>query len=312
MTEPIKHKFGGPWTEKKLDCLEGYLKAYLNVMKKQHFRLVYIDAFSGTGQRYSREAEKDRDDNLRQQMFNLTEDHAGFFEGSVLRALKLDPGFDSYALIEKNATKAEQLRRLKAEYECGGRIVKVFEGDANEQIMNICLVGDWKGKKSNRASRAVLFLDPFGCQVEWATLAAIAATEAIDVWYLFPSGLGVYRMLTSRQDQMAKSWAKRLDLCLGTDEWRNAFFHEETSSDLFGSVTTSKNKVATIDTVEQFFINRLHLLFPHVSSACLPLKNSRGFKMFSLCFAAANPGRGGQIAVGIASHLLGKGRPTRK
>jgi three-Cys-motif partner protein len=308
----LKHTFGGPWTEEKLNCLEEYLKSYLSVMKNQSFRLVYIDAFSGTGQRYSREAEKDRSDLLRQEMFDLATEHAGFFEGSVLRALKLSPGFENFALIEKSSAKASQLRELKAEYEGGGRTINVLEGDANEQIMRICSQGDWTGRKTNRASRAVLFLDPFGCQVDWTTLQAIAHTRAIDVWYLFPSGLGVYRMLTSRQDKMAQSWAERLDLCLGTGEWRNEFFREESTQDLFGETTISRNKVATIDTVERFFIRRLSLLFPHVSNACLPLKNSRGFKMFSLCFAAANPGRGGQIAVGIASHLLGKGRRGRK
>jgi three-Cys-motif partner protein len=37
-----------------------------------------------------------------------------------------------------------------------------------------------------RSHRAVLFLDPYGMQVEWQTIEAIAKTAAIDLWLLFP------------------------------------------------------------------------------------------------------------------------------
>ena len=39
------NRFGGPWTEDKLDILEGYLDSYTTALKNQPFRLVYIDAF---------------------------------------------------------------------------------------------------------------------------------------------------------------------------------------------------------------------------------------------------------------------------
>ena len=41
--------FGGPWTQQKLNILEHYLDAYTTALKNQPFRLVYIDAFAGTG-----------------------------------------------------------------------------------------------------------------------------------------------------------------------------------------------------------------------------------------------------------------------
>ena len=41
--------FGGPWTELKLAILKGYLNAYTTALKNQPFRLVYIDAFAGSG-----------------------------------------------------------------------------------------------------------------------------------------------------------------------------------------------------------------------------------------------------------------------
>ena len=41
--------YGGPWTLEKLDILESYLDAYTTALKKQPFKLMYIDAFAGTG-----------------------------------------------------------------------------------------------------------------------------------------------------------------------------------------------------------------------------------------------------------------------
>ncbi len=42
-------EFGGPWTQKKLRILGLYLNAYTTALKNQRFRLVYIDAFAGSG-----------------------------------------------------------------------------------------------------------------------------------------------------------------------------------------------------------------------------------------------------------------------
>lgn len=43
--------FGGNWTEQKLGILEAYLDSYTTALKNHGFRLVYIDAFAGSGVR---------------------------------------------------------------------------------------------------------------------------------------------------------------------------------------------------------------------------------------------------------------------
>jgi len=40
--------------------------------------------------------------------------------------------------------------------------------------------------------RGVIFLDPYGMEVSWETVEAIARTEALDCWYFFPLS-GLYR-----------------------------------------------------------------------------------------------------------------------
>ena len=48
MAEPAA-TYGGPWTLEKLQILGAYLDAYTTALKNRPFRLVYIDAFAGTG-----------------------------------------------------------------------------------------------------------------------------------------------------------------------------------------------------------------------------------------------------------------------
>ena len=40
-------RFGGPWTQEKLDILRRYLDTYTTALKNQPFTLTYIDALPG-------------------------------------------------------------------------------------------------------------------------------------------------------------------------------------------------------------------------------------------------------------------------
>ena len=42
-------KFGGAWTQEKLNIFTSYLEAYLIALQNQNFKKIYIDAFAGTG-----------------------------------------------------------------------------------------------------------------------------------------------------------------------------------------------------------------------------------------------------------------------
>ena len=60
--------------------------------------------------------------------------------------------------------------------------MEILNEDANTAVQRICASTNWHN------NRAVLFLDPYGMQVSWETLAAVAATKAIDLWMLYPPG----------------------------------------------------------------------------------------------------------------------------
>ena len=44
----ILQKFGGNWTEEKLNIFTSYLDAYIIALQNQKFKKIYIDAFAGT------------------------------------------------------------------------------------------------------------------------------------------------------------------------------------------------------------------------------------------------------------------------
>lgn len=51
--------------------------------------------------------------------------------------------------------------------------------DSNKVLLELC-DKDWS------KHRAIVFLDPYAMEAEWSTIEAIAKTEAIDLWILFP------------------------------------------------------------------------------------------------------------------------------
>ena len=77
-----------------------------------------------------------------------------------------------------------------------------------------------------------MFLDPYGMDVEWATLEAIAATEAIDVWFLF-SLSGLYRQATRRSSDIDPSKRAAITRILGTNAWEKELYSDVGQRDLF-------------------------------------------------------------------------------
>jgi hypothetical protein len=73
-----------------------------------------------------------------------------------------------------DAKRCTELEGLKTEFPDLAANIRVEHGEANEELQKIC-AKDWS------AHRAVLFLDPYGMQVEWQAIEAVAKTKAIDL-----------------------------------------------------------------------------------------------------------------------------------
>ena len=291
--------FGGNWTVEKLERLRKYLAAYVQIMKGQDWceAFCYIDAFAGTGYNTPKTAAF-ADESIVDFLPDFASaDTQQFLDSSVRIALETTPAFSEYIFIEKSAAKAKELEKLREEFPALRERIKPVAGDANDQIQHICCTWNW------RKRRAVLFLDPFGMQVSWRTIECIARTEAIDMFLLFPAGIGVNRMLPGHGN-IPDSWCRRLDDILGVpeSEWRPEFF--KTEPDLFGG--TQLEKTATITSIGAYFVKRLKTVFDHVAPKPLELKNDSGTTLYLLCFAAKNAN-----AVKIANHVLKPGTTTR-
>jgi three-Cys-motif partner protein len=149
-----------------------------------------------------------------------------------------------------------------------------------------------------------VFLDPFGMQVEWSTVEAIAATKAIDVWILFPLGMAVNRVLTSDLRKMPQTWADRLTSVFGSEDWRKVFSGESTTSTIFGGEERQIRKSCSLEQIGTYYHQCLKGIFPAVADNPAILRNSADSPLFQLHFAAANSGPGGKIALKVAEHLL--------
>lgn len=283
-------KFGGDWSDKKLDVLAEYLQAYTTALKNQPFELLYIDAFAGAG----RAMIQPQGANELFDTADLENDNR-YRHGSPLQAIQNQPPFHKFIFIDRNEDSMAALRAQcdQTEPARAGRI-SYIKGDANEELLKIAK-GDWRRK------RAVAFLDPYALHVTWATIKAIAETKAIDMWLLFPA-MAVNRMLP-RSGIVPDEWAEKLTETFGNDEWRSVFFKTD-QPDLLGFEIISKTP-EPFQKLSEYVTNRLRSVFAGVVESPLLLRNSGNSPLFLLCFGSGHP-TGATIAKRIAKHIIDK------
>lgn len=286
----VDHSFGGQCTERKLKCLRHYLTAYRTIFtgneKARYFRTWYVDAFAGTG---SRTTTADLP------LLDIVDDAEAqeYQDGSARIAVGLPSPFDQYLFIEKSRKRAGELRRvIRTDYAQLDSRCKIHTGEANAEIRKWCAERDWKKE------RAVVFLDPYGMQVEWTTIQTLAATKGVDLWYLF---LGIARLL-GHDGKIDEKWGARLDVLLGTGAWRTRFFQKEIRTDRFGEIENVE-RTATEAAIEGFIHERLATCFGKNVGRGLILRNSKRSLLYFLCFAASNE-RGAKAALNIANSIL--------
>ncbi len=289
--ERIPQIFGGSWTDEKLERVRKYLVAYSTIMNRQKFRYAYIDAFAGTGYRTLEQHEKPLA-KIFPEVFE--QDSQAFLDGSARIALQVRPRFNKYIFIERDPNRIVELQKLRSEFDELRDDIKLENEDANIYLQDLC-------KRNWAKRRAVLFLDPFGMQVTWDTIVAIAETKAIDLWILFPIS-AVNRLLT-RTGQISSGWRTSLDGLFGSSDWYDVFYRTRTFTNIFGSEQTNTVKLADFDLIGQYFVKRLTTVFAGVAQNPLPLLNSRNTPLYLLCFASGNP-KGSKTAIKIAQDIL--------
>lgn len=300
----MTQKFGHEHTEKKLDAVSKYLETYTTALSKQKFKLIYFDAFAGTGQ-----VDISGDNSILAiptlleligENNNVTESGEldKFTDGSAKRALQIPKKFDEYYFVEKDSNKFQQLVSLKNEFPKLANSITCINGDANNELKQFCENTNW------RNTRAVVFLDPFGSQVNFDTIKLIATTRAIDLWYLFPSFLSVYRQI-SATGQTTVEQESSITRIIGANDWKNEWTTKETEPTLFGDEEITSKQVG-IDDITRYMISRMRREFKGgVLDEWLPLGRD-GAHWYSLLFAWANPSPKAKLAAKLAKHVMSR------
>lgn len=296
----VEHRFGGHWTDKKLEILAKYLMFFTTALGDQQFKLMYIDGFAGSGNRLIERiiAQEAPLFQIESQSERLNA------PGSARIALETNPPFHSVVLIERHGKRFSELQKLCSQYPKVS--VDLLKGDANEAIVNLCKKTEWRGAKTvGRGVRAVLFLDPYGMNLDFSTLRAIADTKAIDVWYLFPLS-AICRQAARDGRKLAPYKRASITRILGTHDWETEFYPKTRHDDLFGHIPDPRRS-ADVTAIQAYVKLRLQGVFPAVADP-VTLRMENGAPLFSLFFAMSNPDhKANGLALRGANHILRTG-----
>ncbi|MFI5387252.1 MAG: three-Cys-motif partner protein TcmP [Fimbriimonadales bacterium] len=291
----VENAFGDDWTREKLECLQRYLAAYRLIFdtneRARHLQTIYVDAFAGSGTITigRRSAEVDQEESL---LPEFSRDRKALIDGSTRIALEFEPGFDRYVFIEKHGRRARSLEQLRTDFPYHADKIEVHKGNSNVRLQKLCVDTDW------RRNRAVVFLDPYGMQVDWETVKMLGQTKAVDLWYLF-SIMGVNRMLT-RSRKPPRAWVDRITRCIG-DGWEDEFY--STPSTLFDELDRPSIKQADTKRIGRFIVRRLEQVFTGVARQPRLICTRGNSPLFLLCFACGDE-TGCGPALKIAQHIL--------
>jgi three-Cys-motif partner protein len=138
-----------------------------------------------------------------------------YINGSPRVALEIANPFARYVLIEPDPSRAARLEALREEYR-GSRQIDVLRQNAASGI-------EWLLTQniSRRTHRGVVFLDPFGADLDWVVIEALASTRVFEVVINFALNMAIQRMLPNSAD-FQTGWRDRLHAYFGTSAWYEA------------------------------------------------------------------------------------------
>ena len=265
MTQPIK-----PWSKDKLELLAKYLHAYTTLMRPQRWLkgCAFVDSFAGAGQFHD-------------------PDTLEYVDGSPLVALGCDPPFDEYWFIDLSATK---IRALQSHVTAAGAPQVAFrQGDANDILVREIV----PRIRYETFRRGFVFLDPYGLQVRWNTVQALAQTRALDVFVNFPI-MGINRLIP-RESLPDSQALGRLQSIFQDTAWIESLYTSQ--GNLFGETAWVRNRMDARNLAERY-VHDLRGLFPHVSQSVI-MRNSTSSPLYALFLASHNA-----TAVTITNSIL--------
>lgn len=274
------NQFGGSWTEKKIEMVVGYAKAYLIIMNRYpKFKTLYFDGFAGSGDIY-------KDDKV----------DIDVLKGTAIRILEIgDPKpFDMYYFVEKDEGNKEMLEQAIGEKFSDKKPHIVCE-DCNNKLKSMA-----EFLKRNPNYKVLAFIDPYGMSLDWSSIEILKG-YGIDMWILVPTGIGVNRLLKNTGD-ISEAWLVKLEKFLGLPRATilKYFYKERREITLFGEETIMEKENHAIEKAGELYRSRLNEIFKFVSKP-FPLTNSTGSIMYHFMMATNN-----KTALKIADDIIKK------
>ena len=285
ISEPLS-RWGGQWTEDKLDTFAKYVNAYLTIMNNNRYtynwKLIYFDGFAGSGSRYE---ETNSTSELLLDLFDgdaINGDEINLYQGAAERILSIEQeGFDYYYFIDKDKSSINKLKdKLIGNYTKNGKL-EFRCSVANDEVIRMS-----KALKSDSKFRAMVLLDPFGMQVSWDRIASLANTHT-DLWILIPTGVIVNRLL-DRKGELKHIETLSSFFGLGEDEIKSFFYKRRVVNTLFGEEEIVTKVSQPIKRIAELYIKRLKTIFAYVTEEPLVMYNTRKTPIFHFAFASNN------------------------
>ncbi|MGE3805037.1 MAG: three-Cys-motif partner protein TcmP [Gemmataceae bacterium] len=290
----------GPWAEDKLDRLRKYLVEYTKIMSKQAWcqEFVYIDAFAGPGTHEVRSKDL-HSENVRDWLIDIAShgsnqaEQKRFLAGSPRVALNLATPFTTYVFVEKDPERVAELEKISAEFGSSRKIL-IRQADCNQYLRDRVALNpkvDWK------RYRALVFLDPFGMQVTWDTIVALAGTKGVEIFLNFPVGMAIQRLLKRDPESFTSAQRLKLDGYFGSGDWFDVLYKKTKTLFEDEEVKIEQSGKALVG----WYRKRLQSQFSHVSKAAL-IRNTKHGHLYYLLLAGHN-----KTGVKIANHILSAG-----
>lgn len=276
------NKFGGFWTKQKIDVFIKYLKAYIDIMKKQSWaKNIYFDGFAGSGEiEYS--------------------DGEDIIEGVAPRVVETDEEgiFNYYYMVELDREKADGLKNiLLNKFPNKKKNIKVVSADCNQKLIDFS-----NYLRKDLKLRGLAFVDPFKMSVEWKSLESFKDLH-VDLWILVPTGVDANRKLRKDNTKISDEDMRKLEIFLGMEaaEIQSYFYKEKEQRSLFEEDGSSLQKLEnTTEKIAELYVKKMKQIWKYVSKP-MPLKNTTGATIFHFIFASQV-----SVAQKIANEIIGK------
>ena len=259
-----------------------------------YWQTIYFDGFAGYGKRGNYIGDED---SFLKVFENVDKEEFFVYEGSVARILKLEKPFifNWYYFIDTNSKYISNLGKLRnsAKHIDEKRII-IRQDNCNKQLVKF---GNALHKNNKLA--ALIFLDPFGMQINWGSIKQLKNTRS-DIWILIPAGVAVNRLLDKKKKLKHR---KKLENFFGLsiEEIGNIFYNSTTENTLFGINEVTSKVNDPINKIIEIYVKQLKTIWKFVTNKPLVLKNSKNSPIFHFLFASNN-----QNAYKIASEIIDK------